>query len=297
MEDEAPREALVVGPAGIGKRRVRGELVQRLEVTPGRPDIMVCRGDPLSQTTSLSALGRALRAVMGIHDGEDVADQILKCRRHVASRLPADQRFIAGFVGELVGVPFPDEGDEPLRAARASAELMQARLRLSLETYFRAEAQRAPQVLVLEDVHWADDTTLDMVDWLLGCQELRFVVFAFGRADTGSRLGSVWERRNITRLTLAPLSPLAADRLVTVGRAERLQLAQATLGQDHGVAVRIVERAGVAVLASGRSVHCVDDQVRISRLARCDVRRAVRAHHPQRPCGTPGDRQNSPQGT
>ncbi|MBK9259599.1 MAG: protein kinase [Polyangiaceae bacterium] len=281
VEDAAPRGALVVGPAGIGKSRVRGELVQRLEVSPGRPDIMLCRGDPLSQTSSLSALGRALRAVMGIHDGEDVTDQILKCKRHVASRLPAGQRFIAGFLGELAGVPFPDDGDEPLRAARASAELMQSRLRLSLETYFRNEAERAPQVLVLEDVHWADDTTLDMVDWLLGCQDLRFIVFAFGRADmgSGSRLGSIWDRRNITRLTLAPLSPLAADRLV----------AAALPGMDAAARANLVRRADGNALFLEELVRCAAEgrndlpltvqavvQLRLDRIE-ADVREVLRA--------------------
>lgn len=279
VEDAAPRGALITGPAGIGKSRVRGELVRRLEVSGGRPDILLCQGDPLSQTSSLSSLGRALRATMGLHDGEDVTDQILKCKRHVASRLPADRRFIAGFLGELAGVPFPDDGDEPLRAARASAELMQARLRLALETYIRSEAERSPQVLVLEDVHWADDTTLDMVDWLLGCQDLRFVVFAFGRADTGSRLGSVWERRNITRLTLAPLSPLASDRLV----------AAALPGMDGAARTNLVRRADGNALFLEELIRCAAEgrndlpltvqavvQLRLDRID-TDVREVLRA--------------------
>ncbi len=279
VEDAAPRGAVVVGPAGIGKSRVRSELMQRLEVGPAPPDVLLCRGDPLSQTSSLSALGRALRAAMGLHDGEDPTDQILKFKRHLASRLPPNQRFVAVFLGELAGVTFPDEGDEPLRAARANGELMQSRLRLSLETYFRAEAQRAPQVLILEDVHWADDTTLDMVDWLLGCQDLRFVVFAFGRADVGSRLGNIWERRNITRLTLAPLSPLAADRLV----------AAALPSIDPASRANLVRRADGNALFLEELVRCAAEgrndlpltvqavvQLRLDRISD-DVREVLRA--------------------
>ncbi|HRI70625.1 MAG TPA: AAA family ATPase, partial [Polyangium sp.] len=278
VEDSAPRGALIIGPAGIGKSRVRGELIRRLEVS-GRPDVLLCQGDPLSQTSSLSAFGRALRAAMGLHDGEDVADQILKCKRHVASRLPAERRFIAGFLGELAGVPFPDDGDEPLRAARASAELMQSRLRLALETYIRSEAERSPQVLVLEDVHWADDTTLDMVDWLLGCRDLRFVVFAFGRADSGSRLGAIWDRRNITRLTLAPLSPLAADRLVSA----------ALPGMDASGRTNLVRRADGNALFLEELIRCAAEgrndlpltvqavvQLRLDRIE-SDVREVLRA--------------------
>jgi tetratricopeptide (TPR) repeat protein len=225
-EDGTPRAALVTGPAGIGKSRVRAEMMQRLEASSPRPESLLCRGDAMSRGSSLSALGRALRALMGVHDGESPHEQVTKVKNHVAVRLPRTLRFLAAFLGELIGVSFPDEGDEPLRAARASAQLMQSRLRMALEAFVRA--QPTPLVLFIEDMHWADDTTIDLVDWLLGCPDLRFGVFAFARPEVHARfappgapadprpgqLPQLWERRNVTRLTLSPLSPLAAERLV-----------------------------------------------------------------------------------
>ncbi len=82
---------------------------------------------------------------------------------------------------------------------------MQSRLRMALEAFVRA--QPTPLVLFVEDMHWADDTTIDLVDWLLGCPDLRFGVFAFARPEVQTRLPQLWERRNVTRLTLSPLSP------------------------------------------------------------------------------------------
>jgi len=246
VEDATPRAALVLGPAGIGKSRVRSELVQRLEIAPIRPDVLLVRGDPLSRSSSLSVLGRTLRALMGLQDGEAPAEQEQKVRRHVATRLPPALRFISGFLGELVGVTFPDEADEPLRVARGSAELMQSRLRMALEAYFRAEADRAPQAIVVEDVHWCDDTTLEMLDWLLGCADLRLAIFAFGRFDMATRLAALWERRNVTRLSLAPLAPLAADRLV----------AAALPGMDAATRSNLVRRAGGNALFLEELVRC-----------------------------------------
>src|SRR6185436_5055966 len=172
--------------------RVRSELMQRLELSPRRPEMLLCRGDAMSRGSSLSALGRALRALMGVHDGEQPHEQVVKVKNHVAVRLPRTLRFLAAFMGELIGVPFPDEADEPLRAARASAQLMQSRLRMALEAYVRSQAERAPQVVVIEDMHWADDTTIDLVDWLLGCPDLRFSVFAFARPEIAARLPALW---------------------------------------------------------------------------------------------------------
>ncbi len=195
VEDGTPRAALVTGPAGIGKSRVRSELMQRLELAPEKPVTLVCRGDPMSRASSMSALGRALRQHMGVHDGESSHEQVHKVKQQVSQRMPRTLRFLAGFLGELVGVSFPDDADEPLRAARASAQLMQSRLRMALEAYVRAHDEAL--VLIIEDMHWADDTTLEMVDWLLGCPDLKFGVVAFGRPEITTRAPQLWEKRNV----------------------------------------------------------------------------------------------------
>ncbi|MCC6552790.1 MAG: protein kinase, partial [Polyangiaceae bacterium] len=246
VEDGTPRAALVTGPAGIGKSRVRSELVQRLEMAPRPPFVIVCRGDPMSRGSSLSGLGRALRGMMGVQDGERPHEQVQKVTYHVSTRLPRTLRFLAAFIGELIGVPFPDEADEPLRAARASAQLMQSRLRMALEAYLRSQAERAPQVMIIEDMHWADDTTIDLVDWLLGCPELRFGVFAFARPEIAARLPALWERRHLTRLALSPLSPHASDRLV----------AAALPRADAAARAAIVQRAGGNALFLEELVRC-----------------------------------------
>ncbi|MGK3982432.1 protein kinase [Sorangium sp. So ce136] len=233
-EDGVPRAALVTGPAGIGKSRVRAELIQRLDMAPHAPVILLCRGDPMSQGSGLSGLGRALRALMGIHDGERLEDQVQKVNAHVAMRLARPLRFLAAFIGELTGVPFPDEGNEPLRAARESPQLMESRMRMAIEAFFRSKSESTPQILVIEDMHWADSTTIDLVDCLLGCTDLRFGVFGFARPELGGRFPALWAQRNVTRLSLSPLSPQAADRLVATA------LPQA----DPATRSAIVRRAG-----------------------------------------------------
>ncbi|WP_437562836.1 serine/threonine-protein kinase [Sorangium sp. So ce542] len=233
-EDAVPRAALVTGPAGIGKSRVRAELIQRLDMAPHAPVILLCRGDPMSQGSGLSGLGRALRALMGIHDGERLDEQVQKVNAHVAVRLARPLRFLAGFIGELAGVPFPNDGNEPLRAARESPQLMESRTRMAIEAFFRSKSESTPQILVIEDMHWADSTTVELVDWLLGCTDLRFGVFGFARPELASRFPSLWQERNVTRIALSPLSPQAADRLVATA------LPQA----DPATRGVIVQRAG-----------------------------------------------------
>ncbi len=279
LDEGTPRAALVSGPPGIGKSRVRQELLSRLESSGLPPEVLVIRGDPMSQGSSLSCFGRALRAIIGVHDGEALEEQIRKVRQHLHFRLPKPLRFLTSFLSELLGVPFPDEHDEPLRAARRSSQLMQSRTRMALEALIRSQADLMPQLVLIDDAHWADETTMDLLDWLLGCPDLKFAVFAFGRPEVDTRFPNLWANKNTTRLTLPPLSQKAADKLVRVA----LPAGDARQRQS------IVERAGGNALFLEelvRAAHSGQDelpltvhallQTRLDRMPK-PMREAVRA--------------------
>ncbi len=234
IEEGSPRAALVTGPAGIGKSRVRQELLMRLETGALPPEVLLLRGDPMSQGSSLSSFGRAMRALIGVHEGESLPAQVEKVKNHLNFRLPKQLRFLSSFLAELFGVPFPDENDEPLRAARRSQQLMQSRTRMALEAFVRAQADLMPQILFIEDAQWIDETTIDLVDWLLGCPDLKFAVYAFSRPEIEQRFPTLWGNRNATRLALPPLSRSASDKLVKV----------AMPGADGRQRAGIVDRAG-----------------------------------------------------
>jgi tetratricopeptide (TPR) repeat protein len=234
IDEGSPRAALVTGPAGIGKSRLRQDLLARLETAPLPPEVLLLRGDPMSQGSSLSCFARAMRSLIGVHDGETLEEQVEKVRAHLHFRLPKPLRFLTGFLAELLGVPFPDAGDEPLRAARQSSQLMQSRIRMALEAFVRAQADLMPQVLFLEDAQWADETTIDLIDWLLGCPDLKFAVFAFARPEIDARFPALWANKNTLRLALSPLSRSASDKLVRVVMPEA----------DPRLRASIVDRAG-----------------------------------------------------
>jgi serine/threonine protein kinase/tetratricopeptide (TPR) repeat protein len=213
LRDSFPRAAIVLGPTGIGKSRVLSELTQRLDLAPVPPEVLLCRGDSAGGT-SVSALGKALRATMGVQDGAPIREQVQLVKRYVRSRLPRSLHFLAAFMGELVGVPFPDQNDEPLRAARANDQLMQSRIRMALEAFFRTQAGRIPQVLMLDDAHAADDTTVELVDWILACPDIRFAVFAFAQGELDTRRPNMWGSARTKRMLLEPLADGMAERIV-----------------------------------------------------------------------------------
>ncbi len=278
LRDSFPRAAVVVGTTGIGKTRVLSELTQRLELAPVPPEVLLCRGDS-AVGTSVSALGKALRASMGVQDGAPVREQVQLVKRYVRSRLPRSLHFLAAFMGELVGVPFPDHNDEPLRAARANDQLMQSRIRMALEAFFRTQAGRIPQVLMLDDAQAADDTTIELVDWILACPDIRFAVFAFADTELGHKRNEMWASARLSRLELGPIADGMAERLVHTALPE----------VDETKCRELVRRAAGNPLVLEELVRCVGEgrdelpltvqamvQLRLDRLDR-SVREVLRA--------------------
>lgn len=215
FEEPVARAVLLSGPPGAGKSRLVHELLGRLRDAHA-PEIWVARGDPTSSGSPFGLASRALRDGMGIADGESLAVRQAKVRARVARGVPtAEQARVTAFVGELLGVPFPDASDLPLRAARADAVLMGDQVRRALVDLLDAETSARPLVLVLEDLHWGDLPSVALVDAALRALEHRpFVVLGVSRPDVDQTFPGLWAQRNLQEIRLGPLTRRAAERLV-----------------------------------------------------------------------------------
>src|SRR5262249_41526640 len=118
---------------------------------------------PLSAGTSYGLFGQALRRMAGIQGGESLEARREKLTKRVGERLPEDMTArVVAFMGELSGVPFPDEHDVRLRAARQDPRLMGEQIALAALDFLRAECAAHPMLLVLEDLHWGDALTVKL---------------------------------------------------------------------------------------------------------------------------------------
>jgi DNA-binding CsgD family transcriptional regulator/tetratricopeptide (TPR) repeat protein/type II secretory pathway predicted ATPase ExeA len=128
-----------------------------------------------------------------------------------------------------------------------------------------SEALREPQrpyLLVIEDAHWADDATLDLVRYLARrVHRLRALVLVTYRVEetVGQHplrvlLGDVASAVGVRRIDLGPLTPAAVRRLVEAvpgGAVDAEELYQATGGNPFYV-TEVLATGGDAV---PRSVH------------------------------------------
>ncbi|KYG06255.1 protein kinase [Sorangium cellulosum] len=233
VEEETAQAALVVAPPGVGKSRLAHELLQELGARGEPLSIWIARGDALRAGSPLEMLGQALRSACGIHEGEPLAIRREKLSAQVAACVaPGERRRVAEFLGEIVGAPFPDEDSLPLRAARRDAPLMADQVRAAFLDFLGAACAKAPVLVLLEDLHWGDRPTVQLLDAALRTLEERpFFVLALARPEVRDVFPRLWDGRRLHELRLVELSRRAGERL-----------AQHVLGErtDPEVVARIV---------------------------------------------------------
>jgi DNA-binding CsgD family transcriptional regulator len=190
---------LVLGEAGIGKSR----LLRAAESDIGDDDQIVLSGWclPTAANMPLLPVVDVLRAANGIEGGHWLTNAIAECPRYVAEA-------IAPVLPEILTT----DGFDP--STESEDPWWRQRLFTSLRALFEALARRRRTCVVIEDVHWADRSTLDLLEYLITPRRMASVSAVFTvRTDDPqvSEESAEWLRRAkrspvIDVLNLGPLS-------------------------------------------------------------------------------------------
>lgn len=215
--ESVARAVVVTGHAGIGKSRLRYELLRRVRSSSvgGEPAVWLARGDPMRAGSTLGLIAESVRGTVGVRAGEPLQDRQDKLRARVARHVPSgDVERVSVFLGEMIGTRFPDDERPQLRAARLDASLMGDQIRHAWLDFVHAECAAGPLVIVLEDLHWSDLATVELVDATLGLlAERPFAVVGIGRPETYDMFPRLWARRAPQAVRLGGLSRSACERL------------------------------------------------------------------------------------
>ncbi|MGK4007462.1 protein kinase [Sorangium sp. So ce1036] len=214
-DDPAAHAMLILGAAGTGKSRLLKEHLAALRRSGARVEIWAGRGDALRAGSTGGLLAEAIRDAAGIKGSEPIEQRRALLRARVARRVPrAEQRRVEEFLGELAGVPFPDEDSLPLRAARKDPDLLGEQMQRALRGFLRAECAAQPVLLALEDLHWADRASIAAISAAL--RELAdqpLLVLATARPEIKQAYPDLWAEHGRQELWLRQLSPKACARL------------------------------------------------------------------------------------
>jgi class 3 adenylate cyclase/tetratricopeptide (TPR) repeat protein len=204
---------LVVGEAGIGKSRLAAEVLDRVQASGGQVIGMGCL--PYYANVSLWPLRRMLDRILAVvSDGDDRLPALLT---HLRSLDLDPARFIP-FVGPLAGVP--DDPAYPAPQLDPSAFLEETLGRLV--EWLSALAARTPHLFVVEDLHWADPSTLGLLGRLVERRLDAVLTVATTRDDAGIP----WKDAVCT-VRLSRLDQAAAAQLVdNLSAGEHLSVEQ-----------------------------------------------------------------------
>ncbi|WP_437626953.1 protein kinase domain-containing protein [Sorangium sp. So ce1151] len=249
--DSAARAVLVTAGAGVGKSRLRHELVRRLGARAEPVEIWTAQGDSMRVGAPFGMLGQIVRRAARLLDGEPLEARQRKLAARVAAHVPEPlRRPVAEFLGEMVGTPFPDDDSVLLQAARQDAKRMGDQMQWAWVELTRAECAARPVLLVLEDLHWGDRPTVEFVDAALRLlDDRRLMVLALARPEVHRAFPALWEARAPTELRLKELSRKACERLVleALGPATPAAVVAELVGRSAGNAFFLEELVRAAM--------------------------------------------------
>jgi DNA-binding CsgD family transcriptional regulator/tetratricopeptide (TPR) repeat protein len=247
-----PAFALVGGEAGVGKTRLSRELAE-LAAEQG---CCVLTGQCVElggEGLPLAPLVDALRTLARTMPPDQLADVLGPAAPALSRLLPELAQVIAAAPGTLAappGVLAPLAGED-----MSKAQLLEH----VLGTLDRLSGIR-PVLVVVEDLHWADRSTLDLVAFLVrSVRRSRIMLMVTYRSDELHRrhplrpLLTSWERdRSIARIDLSRFSrdEVAAQLGAILGQAPARAVTDTVFDRSGGNAYLVEELAG-AVAAGG----------------------------------------------
>jgi class 3 adenylate cyclase/tetratricopeptide (TPR) repeat protein len=180
-----PRRQLVLGDVGIGKSRLVSDFLA------GVADATVLQGRCLSygQGITFWPVREMISSVAGWREGESVVTSLQKLAQVMGGR--PDAETIADRIGQLLGLT---------PAVVGLPELTHALCELVQEL-----AARRPVLLVVEDLHWAERTLIDVLDHVHTRVQGPVLLLCSARPEV-FQTHAGWAPPSEERLTVGPLS-------------------------------------------------------------------------------------------
>jgi class 3 adenylate cyclase/tetratricopeptide (TPR) repeat protein len=212
IEEGETQVVTILGEPGVGKSRLLREFDNQIDEMP--EDVLHFTGRATMEMTNLpySLIRDVFAFRFDIQDSDSVAVVREKMERGVRAVMGPDSARQAHYIGHLIGFDFSNspylQADDPGQLTHVG--------QFYLSEFFAMASALHPAVLFLEDIHWADDKSLDLVNHLVrGRRDLRLLVVCLARPTLFERRAPFWTERDEFH-TLIELRPLNKDESRTL---------------------------------------------------------------------------------
>ena len=200
----------IYGEAGVGKSRLAREFVDGLEGAT----VLIGRCLPYGEGITYWPLAEMVKTVAGISDDDPIEEAFEKLKAHCEDEAVADLLGLAS--GVLEALDGDRSPQEIAWAARAFVEKL---------------AETQPVVLAFEDIHWAEEPLLALVEHLADWVRAPLLLLCLARAELlDNHPGWGGGRVRATAIELEALGRSESERLVEALLAEHTATASTPTG-------------------------------------------------------------------
>ena len=228
----------IIGEAGIGKSRLIAELKNREVIK----QVVLFEGRAISTGMNLSfhPINDLLKQWAGIGEDDSGPTALNKLETSIRRLDPEGLDEIFPFVATLMGVKL--SGRYADRVKGIEGEALEKLIFKNMRDLIIKATEMKPHVIVMEDLHWADNSSVELLESLFRLAETQKIVFMNvfrpGYKETGDRIvENLKEKAEVyhMEINLQPLDERMSETLIN----NMLHIK----GLKHAIIDQIVERA------------------------------------------------------
>ena len=252
---------LMVGDPGIGKSRLTSALVTHLS---GQDcECLIGYASPYRRNSDLSPIVELMRTQFAFAEDEPPAQRLKKIEAET-TRLGFNPGETVPLLASLLSLPL----SAPYAALDLSAPAYRREMLGLLTRWFLRRASHKPLLLIMEDLHWTDPTTLELLGQLVGkCASAALLLLFTTRSDYQGALRS---HDGVKVIALGPLTEDDSKALIaTVSERMALPTAIASKIADKTDGIPLyIEEVTKMVMASDKLA--IPESIRDSLTERLD---------------------------
>jgi class 3 adenylate cyclase/tetratricopeptide (TPR) repeat protein len=207
VQDGAGQALLLSGDAGIGKSRLLVVLRERLADTPHT--WLECRGSYYMRQTAFQPVTELLEQAVGFQASDTVEIKLERLRKG----LQITGVSVEDTLPLLAGLLSLQLSDSPATVSTVTSEKQRKESIAALVGWIHAVSVKQPLVLIVEDMHWCDPSTIEFLGILIEQIEASRVMVVIASRPEGQ---IPWpSRSNQTPVVLSPLRRSQVAAMIT----------------------------------------------------------------------------------